>query len=426
MTAARQNGTSTSRDVYRTVIAAHDGHEPSSDGLALARLVAGATGARLLIAHVAPPRVSAADGPRLTRGRALREQDDVARLLERLLHDLAPELRADTRLVTCRSVPRALHDLAVAEGADLVVLGSSRHGPVGRVLTGSVSGPLIQGAPCAVAVAPRGFSGLGAQLHRLAVAFDGSPESKVALRHATSLAVAAGARLRLIAAVEPLVFPAFVNVPAGDAYAEIIHARGELLEREVESARAALPPGLPVETRILDGSAVDAICKGTQYGVDLLVVGSRGFGPVRRVLLGSVSSRLLHVAPCPVLVVPRGADAAEAAIEGRRRSPPPARLDRSHNRDAPERCPRTARRTCRPRGDPAGRISDGRGGSLSRGRRGIRLERPQDDRARALPHARGAHVLGTRRHGTWSDPGNGRGSATSPRGAAVAARRGRS
>ena len=42
--------------------------------------------------------------------------------------------------------------------------------------------------------------------------------------------------------------------------------------------------------------------------MDLLVVGSRGYGPLRRVLLGSVSSELMHSAPCPVMVVPRTAE----------------------------------------------------------------------------------------------------------------------
>ena len=42
-------------------------------------------------------------------------------------------------------------------------------------------------------------------------------------------------------------------------------------------------------------------------GIDLMLVGSRGYGPMGRVLLGSVSSQLMHAAPCPVIVVPRGA-----------------------------------------------------------------------------------------------------------------------
>jgi len=303
--------------VYGTVIAAHAGDELSADGLALARLVAGVTGARLVIAHVTPPSVSAADGPWIARRRVLRERGDAEQLLEGLRRELAPELEVETRIIEGTSAPRGLHDLAEAEDADLIVLGSCHRGPVGRVLMGSVAERLLQGAPCAVAVAPRGYSAPGPDgLRRVAVAFDASPESKVALDHAAALAAAAGARLRLIAAVEPLVFPAFVNVPAGGAYAEMIRTRRKYLEDEIESASATLPRGVPVGTRVVDGNAVDAIATAAEFGVDLLVVGSRGWGPVRRVLLGSVSARLLRVAPCPVLVVPRPVDADGDAREG--------------------------------------------------------------------------------------------------------------
>jgi nucleotide-binding universal stress UspA family protein len=50
------------------------------------------------------------------------------------------------------------------------------------------------------------------------------------------------------------------------------------------------------------GSTIAVACE--EIGADLLVAGSRGYGPVMRVLIGSVSTQLLHKAPCPVLVVP--------------------------------------------------------------------------------------------------------------------------
>jgi nucleotide-binding universal stress UspA family protein len=302
--------------VYRTVIAAHAGDELSADGLALARLIAGGTGARLVIAHVIPPSVSAADGPWIARRHVLRERADAEQLLEGLRREPAPDLEVETRLVEGASAPRGLHDLAEAEDADLIVLGSCHRGPVGRVLMGSVAERLLQGAPCAVAVAPRGYAASGPEgMRRIAVAFDASPQSKAALDHAAALAAATGARLRLIAAVEPVVFPAFVNVPSGDAYAELIRTRRKFLEDQIESASATLSPDVPVGTRVVDGNAADAIGTAAGFGVDLLVVGSRGWGPVRRVLLGSVSARLLRVAPCPVLVVPRAADAGDG-LEG--------------------------------------------------------------------------------------------------------------
>jgi nucleotide-binding universal stress UspA family protein len=297
--------------LYQTVIAAYEGHAHSSDALALARLLARVTGARLLVARVVT-RVSAADGPWIARERFVHDWTEAEQVLEQLRQEIAPEQDVETRVYSCASVPRGLYELAEAERADLIVLGSSHRGAVGRVLTGSIAGRLIEGAPCAVAVAPRGFSGGKAALTRIGVAFDGSPESRIALRHAIALAEAAGATLRLIAAVEPLVFPAFANVPAGNTYVEIIRARRELLERTVDEAAAGLAGELQPEVRVVEGEAVEAICE-VAGDVDVLVAGSRAWGPVRRVLLGSVSSRLLRAAPCPVLVTPKGAESPAAA-----------------------------------------------------------------------------------------------------------------
>jgi nucleotide-binding universal stress UspA family protein len=60
-----------------------------------------------------------------------------------------------------------------------------------------------------------------------------------------------------------------------------------------------------------DGIASEELRKQSAEGLDLLCLGSRGYGPVRRVLLGSVSSELLHEVYCPVVVVPRTAAPAE-------------------------------------------------------------------------------------------------------------------
>ena len=313
--------------VWHKLIAGYERHERAADGLALAQLLAHATGAQLLLAHVVP-RALAADGPWLTRARDARERADAERLLERLRSELATELQVEVRVHPSASVPRGLHDLARDEGADLIVLGSSRHGVIGRVLAGSVAERLIQGAPCAVAVAPRGFAGSRGRLRDVAVAFDGSPQSRIALRAGAALAEAAGARVRLIAAVEPVVFPAFVNVPSGDAYAALVRARRDFLAREAEAAAASLP-GVEAEVRVVDGAVVEAICRELEDGGDLVVVGSRGWGPVRRVLLGSVSARLLHLSPCPVLVVPRGVDAGRPGAEpGAGAREPAARVGR--------------------------------------------------------------------------------------------------
>jgi nucleotide-binding universal stress UspA family protein len=68
---------------------------------------------------------------------------------------------------------------------------------------------------------------------------------------------------------------------------------------------AQLPPELRALPVIEHGDPVRKLIEDAGTGVDLLVLGSRGFGPVMRLLVGSVSSRVIREAPCPVLVVPR-------------------------------------------------------------------------------------------------------------------------
>jgi nucleotide-binding universal stress UspA family protein len=78
-------------------------------------------------------------------------------------------------------------------------------------------------------------------------------------------------------------------------------------EQLLEDARSTVPAGVAAETVLLDGVAPDALLREASQDLRLLVMGSRGYGPARRVLLGSVSAGVVHGAACPVLVVPRGA-----------------------------------------------------------------------------------------------------------------------
>ena len=62
------------------------------------------------------------------------------------------------------------------------------------------------------------------------------------------------------------------------------------------------------EKRLIQGEPAQVLAQEEEHDVDLLVLGSRGYGPVRRVLLGGVSTALVRSARCPVMVVPRSAE----------------------------------------------------------------------------------------------------------------------
>jgi len=207
-------------------------------------------------------------------------------------------LETETRAFGGGSPAGILTDLAEREEPDAVVVGSSHRGPVGRVLLGSVGRGLLHGAPCPVAVAPHGYGEDGhGPFGLIAVAYDGTPEAKLALERAGALANSHRASLRVLTVVAPV-------VPVGGmaAYAPPEPPVPErVLEEGVEAARALAE----AEGKLLSGPPAETLAEACEDRVDLLVAGSRGYGPLTRVLLGSVSGELIGIAPCPVLVVPR-------------------------------------------------------------------------------------------------------------------------
>jgi nucleotide-binding universal stress UspA family protein len=74
-----------------------------------------------------------------------------------------------------------------------------------------------------------------------------------------------------------------------------------------------VPDGIEVEAALASGAPVEALTDAAGTSGNILVVGSRAYGPLRRVLLGSVSTKLVRSAPCPLIVTPRGTQEAPKA-----------------------------------------------------------------------------------------------------------------
>ena len=107
---------------------------------------------------------------------------------------------SSTRMSRSRTAPpHGIQRLAEDESADLIVVGSSHRGPIGRVLAGSVGETLLTGAPCPVAIAPRGYArGDHPKVGLIGVGYDGFNESKLAFSEAVRIARRADAELRII------------------------------------------------------------------------------------------------------------------------------------------------------------------------------------------------------------------------------------
>lgn len=236
------------------------------------------------------------------------EQGALDRLRTRLEGE--SDVRAQVRLIEASSAARGLHVALEDEGVGLAVVGATSRGAVGRALVGSTAERVIHGAPCPVAVVPHGFA--GGELTTIGVAFTSAPEGEQALRSGVLLARAAGASLRVISVL---------NEEMGTMGAHRAGAReAEVLPEEIaaqhrigaaDSLEAALKEvgggDLNAEVELVYGDPAETLA-GFTGNLDLLVMGSRAYGPQRSVLLGGVSRRLTAMAKCPVIVLPRGAE----------------------------------------------------------------------------------------------------------------------
>ncbi len=220
---------------------------------------------------------------------------------------------ADLIVMGGPSAARVLHDAAVSYDAAVLVVGSSRRGVIGRAAPGTTADRLLHGSPCPVVVTPSALAP-GWRPRRIGAGFLDLDDGHEALRVAAALARASDGSLRAITAVEPMSWSRSAAVaPYGAGGAD--EARS-IAEQELEAAIAALPPGSEVAREVVVAHAADALAKRTSE-LDLLVCGSRGYGPLRAVLLGGVTHSVVRNAHCPVLIVPRGTDRALAGLPTR-------------------------------------------------------------------------------------------------------------
>jgi nucleotide-binding universal stress UspA family protein len=292
----------------RPVLVGIDGTPSGLEALALGSAFAVLTGAPLVLGAA-----YAFSGGSFAGGFIWPPQHDAERWLEEAQARLGDAIPWSTRTIMATSPAQGLLELAKREDASMIVLGSNRDGPIGRVLAGSTARRVAHGAPCAVAIAPHDWRLRPADADLVfGVGLCDSPEAREALTVAARYAAAAHAPLKLFTAVHipPPAHPMFAATSVG--YGQWKRERIEFAEQMVAEAIKAVGPEVEPEVAVLEGEPVERLADVSR-GLDILVVGSRGYGPLRSVLLGGVSGPLIERAACPVVIVPRGAHTEPAS-----------------------------------------------------------------------------------------------------------------
>lgn len=199
-----------------------------------------------------------------------------------------------------------------ATAHSLVVVGKrGLHGIRGRL--GSVSAATAAHAKCPVVVLPEEHnSGEGDFAGRVVLAVDKLGAKSPAVRHAADYAQRHGKAVSIVT-----VIPTVTSLPSGSeeldqAIAQQLTEPARSLGESVQQVFAEYAPDVQTQVHVLSGRPADALVDVSE-SADVVVMGTRGHGGFRGLLVGSVSQAVLVDAVCPVMVVPNVAEADSQA-----------------------------------------------------------------------------------------------------------------
>jgi nucleotide-binding universal stress UspA family protein len=290
-----------------TIIAGFSSSRQGSAPINLATQLARTTGAKVVAAAVVERARPAGADPIEDEYRGYLASQ-AAESLQRVVDRVDGELDISVTVHQSSSIPNGLMELAGQHSADLVVVGSSSSGLLGRVALGSVTERLVHTSEVPVAIAPRGYPLSPGPIQRLTVAYGGAADAVRLIPTSAELAKEWKARLRIASftsrpftmfggsierSAEELVVRQWTRKTMDAAVRQLNHARTKVSIPDVD-----IVIGSGTEWQ----EAVESI--GWTAG-DMLLLGSGAAGPLAHVFLGSAASKILRHAPVPVMIVPR-------------------------------------------------------------------------------------------------------------------------
>jgi nucleotide-binding universal stress UspA family protein len=276
------------------LIVGYDGGSTGADALAFGRRWGSASGTTPVVVTVHPGQTPLGPGRTDAEWNAYQREEAEALLAEArgLLGDAA-----EYRSVDASSPAHGLSDLVEA-GDCVLVLGARRARGLRRTYPGSNAQRLLHGSASPVTIVPSDYAEReDTGLRRVTVAYLDTPDGQAALSAGARFARQLGADLEVLTVVPD------TRRHAGEPSRFGTEQRADY-QQALDRAVAAVD-GVRATGRLADGPVVDTLVDIDAGQTDLLVCGSRDYGPVARVLLGGVSGRVVRHSRVPVTVVPR-------------------------------------------------------------------------------------------------------------------------
>ena len=291
------------------ILIAMDGSDPSMTAVAAVAALSIPIDSTIELLHVFPGEEEMSSGlwPTIvltpSHDETARARDEIRDRLESVADSLAAEGRTiSVKLVEGRPASRIVQE-AEQMGAELVVIGALGHGTVERLVVGSVSSEVVDHAPCPILVVRSGAAA------RALVATDGSADADRAADFVSTSGLFESADLRVVSVIDPGMpwWTGNSTVDGGvavEAYTQMI----DIARRHADEAARRTAKRLGTEHVTADAAdrsgdvSSTILAEAAAWKADVVVVGTRGLGMVKRVLLGSVSRDVLHHAPMSVLI----------------------------------------------------------------------------------------------------------------------------
>lgn len=281
------------------------------DAVALGLTIAATTAAEIIFANIYPVNYGYASPGHIDAEWHAYLVEEANRTVGDIRASLGERAGVSYRVHGHKSSGIGLIEVAVDEGAEIIVIGSAAGGSQGRLTSGSTADQLFHGSPFAVILAPAGMrSWAPPQIGRIVVAYQASPETEYALDLATAKLLDSGTAgvvsLHLITLVERVSRSYARSLGRSAENSLLDSARAAAAAAQQQAVERLAARGIEASASLIEGeSMTQAISRFDWRDDDLLVVGSADSGPLRRVFLGNTTHKIIRSATVPVAVTPR-------------------------------------------------------------------------------------------------------------------------